>query len=219
MDAAWLHGVAFQADGSTIVTSVALAKLDAPDRRRHQRVPVVVSGRYMLQDRNDYPCTTIDISPGGIILRGPVRGELGERVVAYLDHLGRVEGQVARTTVDGFAITINATVRKRDKIASQLTWLANRKALGLPEDRRHDRIVPKNPRVIVTLQDGTEFVVRLLDVSLSGAAISTHLKPDIGTPLHIGKIPARVVRYVEGGIALEFSRLMQEETIDEQLVK
>jgi len=201
------------------VTNLALAKLDSPDRRRHQRVQVVVNGRYMLQDRNDYPCSTVDISPGGIVMRGPVKGEVGERVVAYLDHLGRVEGQVARLTTDGFAITIAATVRKRDKIASQLTWLANRKALGLPEDRRHDRLVPKNPRVVITLPDNTEFVVRLLDVSLSGAAISTHLKPDIGTPMQIGKIPDRVVRHVEGGIALEFSRLMQESTIDEQLIK
>ena len=202
-----------------ILTSALLAKQEMTDKRRHQRVPVVVTGRYMLQDRNDYPCTTINISPGGLLVRGPVKGEIGERVVAYLDHLGRVEGQISRQTEDGFAFTISATFRKREKLASQLTWLANRKALGLPEDRRHDRLVPKNPRVIITLADSTEVVVRLLDVSLSGAAISTHLKPEIGTAIHVGKIPARVVRYVEGGIALEFSRLMNEDTIDEQLTK
>lgn len=206
-------------DIAMILNSATRAKQDAVDNRRHQRVSVVVTGRYMLQDRNDYPCTTINISPGGLLLRGPVKGEIGERVVAYLDHLGRVEGQVTRLIEDGFAITIGATARKRDKIASQLTWLANRKALGLPEDRRHDRLVPKNPRVIITLADSSELVVRLLDVSLSGAAISTHLRPEIGTQVHIGKIPARIVRYVEGGIALEFSRLMQENTIDDQLVK
>ena len=202
-----------------ILTSALLAKQEMTDKRRHQRVPVVVTGRYMLQDRNDYPCTTINISPGGLLVRGPVKGEIGERVVAYLDHLGRVEGQISRQTEDGFAFAISATFRKREKLASQLTWLANRKALGLPEDRRHDRLVPKNPRVIITLADSTEVVVRLLDVSLSGAAISTHLKPEIGTAIHVGKIPARVVRYVEGGIALEFSRLMNEDTIDEQLTK
>ena len=202
-----------------ILTSALLARNEVIDKRRHQRVPVVVSGRYMLQDRNDYPCTTVNISPGGLLLTGPVKGEVGERVVAYLDHLGRVEGQIARLTEDGFAVAIGATARKREKIASQLTWLANRKALGLPEDRRHDRLVPKNPRVVITLADTSEIVVRLLDVSLSGAAISTHLKPEIGTAVHVGKIPARVVRYVEGGIALEFSRLMHEDTIDDQLAK
>jgi len=29
-----------------------------------------------------------------------------------------------------------ATPRKRDKLAAQLTWLANRQILNLPEDRR-----------------------------------------------------------------------------------
>ena len=42
-------------------------------------------------------------------------------------------------------MTIGATARKRDKLAAQLTWLANRDILNLPEDRRHDRIVPRNP--------------------------------------------------------------------------
>ncbi|MBY0612078.1 MAG: PilZ domain-containing protein [Beijerinckiaceae bacterium] len=198
--------------------SIALNGPDI-DKRRHQRVPVVVAGRYMLQDRNDYPCQTVNISPGGLALNGPVRGQLGERVIAYLDHLGRVEGQIARLTPTGFAMTISATVRKREKIAAQLTWLINRKALGLPEDRRHDRLVPKNPRVILTLHDNSEVTVRLLDVSLSGAAVATHLKPELGTQIYIGKIPARVVRFVEGGIALEFSRLLNEDNIDDQLAK
>ena len=36
-------------------------------------------------------------------------------------------------------MTISATPRKRDKLAAQLTWLANRHILNLPEDRRHGR--------------------------------------------------------------------------------
>ena len=51
-----------------------------------------------------------------------------------------------------------------------MTWLANREELGLPEDRRHERIVPRNPRAVLGLEDGTEHVVRLIDISLSGTA-------------------------------------------------
>ncbi len=187
------------------------------DKRRFQRVSVVVTGRYMLQDRQDYPCQTVDLSPGGVLLTGPVKGAIGERVIAYLDHLGRVEGQITRQTAQGFSMTISATVRKRDKIAAQLTWLANRKALGLPEDRRHDRITPKNPRAQLVFEDGSSFLVRLIDVSLSGAAISFDAKPEIGTPVRLGKVRARVVRHIEAGIALEFSHPLNEDTFDEQL--
>ena len=117
----------------------------AQERRRHQRVRVNLLGRYMLVDRREFPCQVINMSPGGIAMIAPVSGQPGERVIAYIDHLGRLEGIIARQFLNGFAMTIAATPRKRDKLAAQLTWLANRSILNLPEDRRHDRITPRNP--------------------------------------------------------------------------
>src|SRR6202162_3241150 len=109
----------------------------AEERRRHQRVKVNLLGRYMLADRREFPCQVVNMSPGGMALIAPVGGETGERVIAYVDHLGRLEGKIARSFQNGFAIAISATARKRDKLAAQLTWLANRHILALPEDRRH----------------------------------------------------------------------------------
>src|SRR6201747_2076328 len=116
----------------------------AEERRRHQRVRVNLLGRYMLPDRREYPCQVSNMSPGGMALIAPVAANPGERVIAYVDHVGRLEGVVARHFQNGFAMTISATPRKRDKLAAQLPWLANRHILGLPEDRRHGRITPKN---------------------------------------------------------------------------
>src|SRR5262245_9640122 len=98
----------------------------AQERRRHQRVRVDLLGRYMLADRCEYPCQVVNMSPGGMALIAPVSGNVGERVIAYVDHLGRLEGMIARQIENGFAMTIAATPRKRDKLAAQLTWLANR---------------------------------------------------------------------------------------------
>jgi hypothetical protein len=117
----------------------------AQDRRRYQRVRVNLLGRYMLSDRQEYPCQVVNMSPGGMALIAPTIGQMGERVIAYVDHLGRIEGTIARTLVNGFAMTVSATPRKRDKLAAQLTWLANRHILNLPEDRRHGRFTPRNP--------------------------------------------------------------------------
>jgi hypothetical protein len=178
------------------------------ERRRHQRVAVQLTGRYMLETRREYPCQTLNISPGGLALLAPVPGNLGERVVIYLDQLGRVEGTVVRHFQNGFAIAFSATVRKRDKLAAQLTWLANRQILGLPEDRRHERIQPRNPRTVITLDDGRQFIARLLDVSTSGANIATELKLVANQRIVVGKLPAKVVRVVEGGIAVEFGRIL-----------
>ena len=117
----------------------------AQERRRFQRVRVNLLGRYMLPDRREFPCQVVNMSPGGMALIAPMIGHIGERVIAYVDHLGRLEGQIASHFHNGFAMTVSATPRKRDKLAAQLTWLANRHILNLPEDRRHGRIVPRNP--------------------------------------------------------------------------
>jgi hypothetical protein len=186
------------------------------ERRRHQRVKVALLGRYMLSSRREYPCQTLDMSPGGLALIAPVPAQQGERVVAYLDHIGRIEGVMVRPIPNGFAMTVGATIRKRDKLAAQLTWLANRSILGLPEDRRHERVVPRNPRSMLITEDGEQHECRIIDVSLSGAAITTALQLPIGTPVTLGKTSAHVVRHFDKGIALEFTRTHDLESLHEQ---
>src|SRR5512145_1927171 len=95
------------------------------ERRRFQRVRVNLLGRYMLADRREFPCQVVNMSPGGMAVFAPVFPNVGERVIAYIDHVGRLEGVCTRLFDNGFATTIAATARKRDKLAAQLTWLAN----------------------------------------------------------------------------------------------
>lgn len=189
----------------------------ADEQRRHQRVKVALLGRYMLSSRREYPCQSLDMSPGGLALIAPVPAQLGERVVVYLDHVGRVEGVMVRPVANGFAMTVNATIRKRDKLAAQLTWLSNRQILGLPEDRRHERVVPRNPRSTLTTDDGAVHDCRLIDVSLSGAAVTVGgFQPPVGSSVLLGRTAGRVVRHLENGLAIEFSRTQSVETLQEQ---
>ena len=177
----------------------------AEERRRFQRVKVQLLGRYMLADRREFPCQVINMSPGGVAMLAPGIGNLGERVVAYLDHIGRVEGKITRLLDNGFAMTVGATPRKRDKLAAQLTWLANRQILNLPEDRRHERIVPRNPMAWLKLDDeGREISCRIIDLSLSGAALAAEFRPPVKSAVTLGRIQARVVRHLDEGFAIEF---------------
>jgi hypothetical protein len=187
----------------------------AEERRRHQRVRVNLLGRYMLADRREYPCQVVNMSPGGIALIAPVSGNVGERVIAYVDHLGRLEGKIARQLQNGFAMTISATARKRDKLAAQLTWLANRSILNLPEDRRHGRFVPRVAGARLIMPNGTNIGIRIIDISLSGAGIATDNRPEVGTLVSLGKIPGRVVRHLEEGFAMEFTRLQHPDSVEE----
>ena len=187
------------------------------ERRRFQRVRVNLLGRYMLADRREFPCQITDMSPGGMALVAPVNGKAGERVIAYVDHIGRLEGTIARQFPNGFAMTITATPRKRDKLASQLTWLANRHVLGLPEDRRHDRVVPRDPRTVLVMPDGTQAVCHIIDMSLSGAAVASDTKPEVGTIVRLGKTQGRIIRHIEQGFAVEFTRLQHPDFLEENV--
>jgi hypothetical protein len=191
----------------------------AEERRRHQRVKVNLLGRYMLADRREFPCQVVDMSPGGMAIVAPIAGAVGERVIAYVDHLGRLEGKIARLLSNGFAMTIAASSRKRDKHAAQLTWLANRQILNLPEDRRHGRFTPSNPMARLILQNGTNVTCRVIDLSASGAAIAIapDLRPPVGAAVTIGKTTGRVVRHIEDGFAVEFNRLQHPDFIEENV--
>jgi PilZ domain len=187
------------------------------ERRRFQRVRVNLLGRYMLADRREFPCQVVNMSPGGMALIAPVTGAAGERIIAYVDHLGRLEGHVARLFQNGFAMTISATPRKRDKLAAQLTWLANRQILGLPEDRRHGRIVPRNPVGRLIMPNGVNLTCRIIDISQSGAGVATDQRPPIGALVTLGKVQGRVVRHLEDGFAVEFTRLQHPDFLEENV--
>ena len=188
------------------------------ERRRFQRVKVQLLGRYMLADRREFPCQVINMSPGGLALLAPGIGNLSERVVAYLDHIGRVEGKITRLLDNGFAMTVGATPRKRDKLAAQLTWLANRQILNLPEDRRHDRIVPRNPMSVLRLDDeNREISCRIMDLSLSGAALAAEIRPPVKAAVTLGRVQARVVRHLEEGFAVEFVHPQLAETVEDNV--
>jgi hypothetical protein len=187
------------------------------ERRRFQRVRVNLLGRYMLEDRREFPCQVVNMSPGGMALIAPEIGHEDERVVAYIDHVGRLEGKIARMFQNGFAMTISATSRKRDKLAAQLTWIANRHILNLPEDRRHGRIIPRNPMARLIMPNGLNLTCRIVDMSSSGAAIASNQKPDVGVLVMLGKVQARVVRHIEGGFAVEFTRLQHPDFLEENV--
>jgi hypothetical protein len=184
-----------------------------PDRRRHRRVPVTVFGRFMREDKQEYPCQVINMSAGGMAVLAPVVCQDGERIVAYLDNLGRIEGVVVRSFEGGFAMRILASLHKRERIANLLTWLTNQKALGLGEERKHERVVPRINASKLILPNGDVHNCRVIDVSLSGASVACAIKPEIGTVVILGRMRGRVVRHHDQGIALQFVELQDPDSL------
>ena len=197
----------------------ALATVRATMRtcRKFQRVKVSVLGRYMLADRREFPCQVLEMSPGDAVVIAPVAGNVGEKVIAYLDQIGRIEGTISVADRRRLRAWISSPrPRKRDKMAAQLTWLANKDVLNLPEDRRHERVVPDNRHSTVVLDDGRRYNCKIIDISLSGAAIELAVRPAMGTPVTLGRMRARVVRHFPDGVAVEFASAQEMLTVVQQ---
>ncbi len=187
------------------------------EQRQGPRVKLSIGGRFMRPDRSEHGATITEASLRTMEIESDALVATGERIVGYFYTIGRIEGKVLRVKSRTFILELVTTLVKRDRLASQLIWLANREILNLPEDRRHDRVVPNDPRISVRhkLSPHVEPVNgHLIDVSRSGAALSIRGDFGKGDEIIIGTTPARVVRVFDGGIAVEFHGSVPEAMFD-----
>ena len=101
-------------------------RVPSGERRADVRTSLRVSGRYVLDRGEEFACSTIDISPGGLALQGAQLGKAGERCIAYLHELGRIEGVVVRQFAHGFALKLNVAAVKRERLAQVIARLVDR---------------------------------------------------------------------------------------------
>lgn len=100
----------------------------------------------MLGDGSEFRCQTIDVSPVGVALRGHLAGEIGERVVAYLDDLGRIEGVIVRRTSFLFAVDASPSSLKLERLANKIDQLVQRNNTNNERSRfEGSRPDPVNP--------------------------------------------------------------------------
>jgi hypothetical protein len=85
--------------------------------------------------------------------------------------------------------------------------------LGLSEERKHERVVPRINASKLILPDGSVHNCRVIDVSLSGASIACPTKPPVGTMVILGRMRGRVVRHHDLGLALQFVELQDPDSL------
>lgn len=173
------------------------------ERRHQKRYRLTLSGRFMRENKQEHSCRLKDISSIGAAIATPVAVDPGERIVAYFDRIGGLEGVVVRTFDGGFAIELSVTQHKREKLAAQLAALSGRHGNGANARRRHERVAIADTTTLQLAED-ISVQVRVLDVSISGASVETEARPEIGNEVVLGKLRAKVVRHHAEGLGLEF---------------
>jgi hypothetical protein len=196
------------------------------ERRHDLRIIVSIPGRYSLSNRRDargerriFACRAVNVSAQAIALAAPVNGSVGERVIAHIDHLGKLEGPIIRLLERGFVMSILAGAEERDRLAAKIEWLENYKNHDAADQRGDERMVPANPYSKMILSDGTVETCLVLDLSVSGAAVSADTVPEIGAVLAIGRLVGRVVRHFVGGFAVQFIERQSRAAIEAMVVR
>lgn len=176
----------------------------APDeRRRHRRVGLTLKARVLKADGTEEPCLVVNISAGGALLKAVNPPQAGDRVVVYIDDVGRYEGLVIRSSKHHFAVDYRARKAKTRRAADNLTHALNTAHMRL--DRRQNPRIKQDEPTVLTLENGEAFACEILDISLTGASVAIDPKPELGTIVTVGRTPAKVVRRHEKGVGVVFT--------------
>ncbi len=193
-----------------------------PDRIT--KIIVSVPGYYELANRHDargnrrkFACRVVGFSPEAITLFAAVSGAIGERVLIYSYEFGGLQGRISRLLDGGFTVNLAGTAEDRTRRMEKLEKYEMIKNHDLPDRRKHKRIIPKTPHSTLVLADSRQLKCFVIDISVSGAAVSADIEPAIGTPLAVGSIVGIVVRHLADGFAIQFIELQDLESIEQKL--
>ena len=178
--------------------------LPADERRLSNRYSLTLLGRFMRETKQEYPCKLVDISLDGASMMSPVTVERGEKIVAYFDHIGALEGNVVRRYDGGFAMSLIVTAQRREKLAQRLNELVAKGSAPPVSERRTELRRSVSEKSQIRLEDGTSIDCRVLDISISGASLETTARPPVGSELTLGKMRCQTVRHTSNGIAISF---------------
>lgn len=166
-----------------------------------------------------FACRIQRISPERMSLTAPFCGEPGERVTTHFEEFGVLRGKIQRTMGFGFVLTLRLSRAEREKLAHKVHWFEQHRNKVVTDQRRHKRIMPRNPQSSLILADGSQLTCFVIDMSASGAAVSADILPDIGTPLALGRAVGRVVRHLKPGFAIRFVEPQPVDALEARLIK
>jgi PilZ domain len=191
------------------------------DREDDKCIYVSLPGRYSLiestsphVESRQFACRAVNISTRIIALTAPVTAKVGVQVIADIEQLGRVKGSIFRVFDLGFAMSIEAGSQEREVLATKIDWIERNKDFEIRDHRAHPRFMPRRPLSLLTLADGSKVPCFVIDISVSGAAISADIAPRIGTVLAVGSVGSRVVRFVPGGFAVQFIQVQDRQEVE-----
>jgi len=202
-----------------------LSSVERVNRRQQIRLKACVPGRFSLADYRDgrgnrrrFACRAIELAETTITCTTAISGRLGDRVIAYFQEFGKFHGPIVQVADEGFVMRIVATDQQRSRWRRTLAWFEQSQLFNWPDRRRHKRVIPENPLSTITFPDGRVRVCFVIDMSSSGAAISTDVFPEVGSSVVVGKVAGTVVRRFDEGFAIQFCEEQDPALLEQRVI-
>lgn len=191
------------------MTAVATA---APaDKRRDERFATALAGRlFVAAEDSVIACRIVNLSAGGVGLECDEPPPLNAFVVLYIDGFGRFDCVVSRYVEGELGLRFVCKQDKRLRLMEKLTSYVQSGVTGTTRLRANPRW-RSNVDSHFTQANGVTTPCQLVDFSLCGISLRTDVKPAIGEMIRVGHTQGRVVRHLDGGMAVQF---IQEESSD-----
>lgn len=168
--------------------------------RRYRRIALDLPARIVVNTIDEYDGRLVNISPGDLAVRVDAKVLVGDAVVVSISGLDVIEGRIARRFPDGFAMSFILSRKRRTLLTEQLMLRANPDFADDLKDRRSSpRHLANDQRMVCRLADGSSLFVKVLDRSVDGVSVDSPRKPDIGSPIHVGRTRAVVIRHTARG--------------------
>lgn len=166
------------------------------ERRAFPRLKSRINVRLLVNNTLDGEGVILNFSASGAGVESALEVAPGDRIVLHLEGGSRFEGVVARLFDGGFGVEFGMHESKRQRLISALDAIGEdaEGMTALPlKQRVANRVGGFRGKAVCRTEKG-DIECRLVDMSLSGAAIQTDAVLNVGDPVCLGQTKGRIVR-------------------------
>ena len=166
----------------------------------------------------DVHAVTVALSPLGIRLRSATLPRLSARLICHIRDVGPMEAQVQRVGACDFDLAVIGRDPSPGAVARRLLSLSRQQAQRADLVRVSRRFVPSQQEVRVVLEDGTDVLATIVNLSALGVALQLDLQLTLGQSITVGRRRATVTRHLVNGVGAAFVEPFEEGAVTEHTV-
>lgn len=166
-----------------------------------------VPGRLMVPSGEETTCSVTRITADDMHVACQLSVTPGDRVIVYLEALGRVEGTVSGLGSGSFALKTDLQVRQLERLTERLGEFLESRKSGIERRqaiRREPTAAELQENTRMKTDSNVEVPCTVLDISVTGAHLETGTRPPIGANIFVGRMTGRIVRHTTQGVGIEF---------------